>query len=74
MKHYQIDIALGIGFLIVTFVVMIMFMLIAHDAQQRWPQLNTSSGQEYRRRLELLEIEETTQKLEKRKKELEREQ
>lgn len=74
MKHYQIDIALGIGFLIIMITMMFLFMYIAHDAQKRWPQLNTSSGHEYRRKLELLEIEETTEKLEKRKKELEREQ
>lgn len=74
MKHYQIDIALGVAFLFLIIVMMFLFMYISHDAQKRWPQLNTSNGQEYRRRLELLEIQETQQKLEKRKKELEREQ
>jgi hypothetical protein len=74
MKHYHIDVALGVAFLFIIIVIMFLFMYIAHDAQKRWPQLNTSSGQEYRRRLELLEIQETQQKLEKRKKELEREQ
>lgn len=73
MKHYQIDIALGISFFFLMIVMMFLFMYIAHDAQKRWPQLNTHNGQEYRRKLELLEIEETQQKLEKRKKELERE-
>lgn len=73
MKHYQIDIALGVAFLFIVFVMMFLFLFISHDAQKRWPQLNTHNGQEYRRRLELLEIEETQQKLEKRKKELERE-
>lgn len=74
MKHYQIDIALGVAFLFIIIVMMFLFMYISHDAQKRWPQLNTSSGQEYRRKLELLEIEETEQKLKRRKKELEREQ
>jgi len=73
MRHYHIDIALGVAFLFIIIVMMFLFMYIAHDAQKRWPQLNTSSGQEYRKRLELLEIQETQQKLEKRKKELERE-
>jgi hypothetical protein len=74
MKHYEIDFALGVAFLAIVIVIMFLFMYISHDAQKRWPQLNTSSGQEYRRRLELLEIQEAEQKLEKRKKELEREQ
>jgi len=74
LKHYQIDIELGLSFLFLIFVMMFIFMFISNDAQKRWPQLNTSSGHEYRRRLELLEIEEAKQKLEERKKELEREQ
>ena len=73
LKHYQLDIAAGIGFLIVVFVMMGLFVYISYDAQKRWPKLNTSSAREYRTKLELLEIEETQEKLEKRRKQLERE-
>jgi hypothetical protein len=73
MRHYQIDIALGIGFFIFVIATMFMFMYISYDAQKRWPRLNTDSAREYRTKLELLEIEETQEKLEKRRKELERE-
>jgi hypothetical protein len=73
MRHYQIDIALGIGFFIFVIATMFMFMYISHDAQKRWPRLNTENAREYRTKLELLEIEETQEKLEKRRKELERE-
>jgi len=73
MRHYQLDIAAGIAFLILVFVIMGLFIYISYDAQKRWPQLNTSSAREYRTRLELLEIQETQQKLEQRRKQLERE-
>jgi hypothetical protein len=73
MRHYQLDIAAGIGFLVVVFAMMGLFIYISYDAQKRWPQLNTSSGREYRTKLELLEIKETQDKLEKRRKQLERE-
>jgi hypothetical protein len=73
MRHYQLDIAAGISFLVVVFAMMGLFIYISYDAQKRWPQLNTSSGREYRTKLELLEIKETQEKLEKRKKQLERE-
>jgi hypothetical protein len=72
MRHYQIDIALGIGFFIFVIATMFMFMYISYDAQKRWPRLNTDSAKEYRTKLELLEIKETQEKLEKRRKELER--
>ena len=51
---------------------MFLFMYISHDAQKRWPRLNTENAREYRTKLELLEIKETQEKLEKRRKELER--
>ena len=73
MRHYQIDIALGIGFLVFIMATMFLFMYISHDAQKRWPRLNTENAREYRTKLELLEIQETQEKLEKRRKELERE-
>lgn len=72
MRHYQLDIAAGIAFLILIFVMMGLFIYISYDAQKRWPQLNTSSAREYRTRLELLEIQETQEKLEQRKKELQK--
>jgi hypothetical protein len=73
MRHYQLDIAAGIGFLFVMFAMMGLFIYISYDAQKRWPKLNTSSAREYRTKLELLEIKETQEKLEKRRKQLERE-
>jgi hypothetical protein len=73
MKQYQLDFAIGIAFIGLIIVMMFMFMYISYDAQKRWPQLNTSSGREYRTKLELLEIQETQDKLEKRRKQLERE-
>ena len=72
LRYYQIDIAIGIAFLSLIVAMLFLFMYISHDAQKRWPQLNTNNAREYRTRLELLEIQETQDKLEKRKKELER--
>jgi hypothetical protein len=73
IRHYQADIAAGVGFLVVIFVMMGLFMYISYDAQTRWPKLNTNNATEYRRKLELLEIRETQEKLDKRRKQLERE-
>lgn len=73
MRHYQLDIAAGVAFIVLMFVMMGLFMYISYDAQKRWPKLNTSSAREYRTKLELLEIQETQEKLEKRRKQLERE-
>jgi hypothetical protein len=36
MAHYQFEISVGIAAIILVFVMMGMFMWIAHDAQQRW--------------------------------------
>jgi hypothetical protein len=73
LRYYQIDIAIGVGIICIVIVIMFLFMYISRDAQKRWPQLNTNSAREYRTRLELLEIQETQEKLERRRKELERE-
>lgn len=70
MKRYQMDFYIGVACLIVILFMMGMFMYIAADAQRRWPQLNTANGKEYRTKLELLEINETQEQLEKRKRKL----
>ena len=70
IRRYQLDLLVGVACLIVIMFMMAMFMYIANDAQKRWPRLNTVSGREYRTKLELLEIEETQEKLEQRKKKL----
>ena len=40
MSHYQFEISLGIAVIVLVFVMMGMFMWVAHDAQKRWGGTN----------------------------------